>query len=87
MKDETASLPRTQYAVQLVGPGQLKLNDAKEVFRPGPRQILARVECVGLCFSDLKLLKQFSAHARKSEITGGLPGEVLKEIPSYRSGG
>ena len=83
MKNETVTLPRTQHAVQLVGPGQLKLNDAKEVFRPGPRQILAKVECVGLCFSDLKLLKQFSAHARKSEITGGLSSQVLKEIPSY----
>ncbi|MGD0388508.1 MAG: alcohol dehydrogenase catalytic domain-containing protein [Tepidisphaeraceae bacterium] len=86
MKDETTSLPRTQYAVQLVGPGQLKLNDAKEVFRPGPYQILAKVQCVGLCFSDLKLLKQFSAHARKSEITGGLSREVLKDIPSYVPG-
>jgi threonine dehydrogenase-like Zn-dependent dehydrogenase len=86
MKNETATLPRTQYAVQLVGPGQLKLNDAKEVFRPGPYQILAKVECVGLCFSDLKLLKQFSAHARKSEITGGLSRDVLKDIPSYVPG-
>jgi len=86
MNNETVILPRTQHAVQLVGPGQLKLNDAKEVFRPGPYQILAKVECVGLCFSDLKLLKQFSAHARKSEITGGLSKDVLKDIPSYVPG-
>ena len=71
MSGSTASLPRMQHAVQLVGPGQLKLNAAKEVFPPGPYQILAKVECVGLCFSDLKLLKQFSAHARKSQIIGG----------------
>ena len=62
------------------------MNDGKEVFGPGPYQILAKVECVGLCFSDLKLLKQFSAHARKSEITGGLSREVLKDIPSYVPG-
>ncbi|MGA2584342.1 MAG: alcohol dehydrogenase catalytic domain-containing protein [Tepidisphaeraceae bacterium] len=76
-------IPQKQYAVQLVGPGRLELNKSKEVFKPGPHQILAKVECVGLCFSDLKLLKQFSQHARKSEITGGLSKEVLAEIPSY----
>ena len=27
----SAALPATQYAVQLVGPGQLKLNTAKDV--------------------------------------------------------
>ncbi|MBV9124326.1 MAG: alcohol dehydrogenase catalytic domain-containing protein, partial [Planctomycetes bacterium] len=79
-------IPQSQYAVQLVGPGQLKLNPSKEVVRPGPYQILAKIECVGLCFSDLKLLKQFSQHARKSEILGGLSREVLAEIPSYVPG-
>jgi hypothetical protein len=43
----TTKFPTTQYAVQLVGPGQLKLNTAKEVPSPGPHQILAKVECVG----------------------------------------
>src|SRR5690606_3976258 len=65
-------IPRTQYAVQLVGPDELRLNPAKEVHPPGARQILARTEAVGLCFSDLKLLKQFSQHVRKGEITGGI---------------
>ena len=76
-------LPETQYAVQLVGPDQLILNKSKEVFRPGPHQILCRVEVVGLCFSDLKLLKQFSSHVRKSELVAGIDPEILKEIPSY----
>jgi L-sorbose 1-phosphate reductase len=76
-------LPATQFAVQLVGPGQLTLNRAKEVPRPGPHQILARIEAVGLCFSDLKLLKQFAAHPRKSEITSGIAPAVLAGIPSY----
>ncbi len=80
------SLPSTQYAVQLVGPGKLALNTAKPVDRPGPTQILARIECVGLCFSDLKLLKQFDQHARKSEILAGLAADVLREIPSYVPG-
>ena len=76
-------LPETQYAVQLVGPDELVLNKSKEVFRPGPHQILCKVEVVGLCFSDLKLLKQFSSHVRKSEIVAGIDLEILKEVPSY----
>src|SRR5512136_489693 len=83
----TASeLPHEQYAVELVGPGELRLNPAKEVPRPGPRQMVARVEAVGLCFSDLKLLKQFSGHARKSAVIEGLDAAVLEEIPSYVPG-
>lgn len=83
----TATIPAKQYAVQLVGPGKLTLNTDKEVFTPGAHQILARVECVGLCFSDMKLLKQFDGHARKSEILSGLGADVLKQIPSYVPGG
>ena len=79
-------LPKTQYAVQLVGPDKLQLNPQKPIPPVGPNQILAKVECVGLCFSDLKLLKQFDAHARKSEIVRGLSAEVLKDIPSYVPG-
>ena len=79
-------LPSTQYAIQLIGPDRLQLNPSKSVDRPGPYQILARVEAVGLCFSDLKLLKQFSDHARKSEVLSGIDGAVLPEVPSYRPG-
>jgi len=79
-------LPETQYAVQLVGPDKLILNESKEVHMPGPHQILCRVEVVGLCFSDLKLLKQFSGHVRKSEIVSGIDLEILREIPSYVPG-
>jgi threonine dehydrogenase-like Zn-dependent dehydrogenase len=81
------ALPTTQYALQLVGPGKLALNTAKPVDRPGPTQLLARIECVGLCFSDMKLLKQFDQHVRKSEILAGLTADVLREIPSYVPGG
>ena len=77
------AIPATQYAVQLVGPDELTLNTSKPVLHPGPHQMLAKVECVGLCFSDLKLLNQFSGHARKSEIVDGLAKEILSEIPSY----
>ena len=81
-----ANIPKTQYAVQLVGPDKLVLNKSKEVFTPGRHQILCRVEAVGLCFSDLKLLKQFSSHVRKSEVVSGIDLEILKEIPSYVPG-
>lgn len=80
------SLPESQHAIQLVGPGELRHNRNKEVSKPGPHQILAHVEAVGLCFSDLKLLKQFSRHARKGEILQGLGRETLNEIPSYVPG-
>ncbi len=83
MSDE---IPETQRAVQLVGPDELVLNPAKPVPRPGPRQLLCRVEAVGLCFSDLKLVKQFAAHARKSEIVSGLDPAVLAQVPSYVPG-
>lgn len=79
-------MPKTQHAVQLVGPGELRHNPEKTVFQPGPHQILAKVEAVGLCFSDLKLLKQFSKHARKGEVVRGLSREVLRQIPSYVPG-
>ena len=82
----TTTLPQSQYAVQLVGPGELKLNTTKPVVAPGPHQVLGQVESVCLCFSDLKLLKQFSDHPRKSEVTSGLTADVLKEIPSYVPG-
>ena len=77
------NIPNTQYAVQLVGPSQVTLNKTKDVTLPGPHQLLARVECVGLCFSDLKLLEQFSRHPRKSDVIVGLPPEVLATLPSY----
>lgn len=82
----TATLPKTQHAVQLVGPDQLKLNPAKAVTQPGPHEILIKVEACGLCFSDLKLLKQFSGHARKSEVVAGLTKDVLAGIQSYVPG-
>jgi threonine dehydrogenase-like Zn-dependent dehydrogenase len=76
-------IPATQSAIQLVGPDQLALNPAKPVVRPGPSQILAKVECVGLCFSDMKLLHQFDQHARKTPVLAHLGAEVLQGIPSY----
>lgn len=82
----SVKLPASQFAVQLTGPGKLELNTHKPVVAPGPYQVLGRVESVGLCFSDLKLLKQFNEHPRKSVVTQGLTPEVLAGIPSYVPG-
>jgi L-sorbose 1-phosphate reductase len=82
----TAELPKTQHAVQLVGPGELTLNRNKSVPTPGPHEILVKVEAVGLCFSDLKLLKQFHDHVRKSEVVAGIERAVLTGIQSYLPG-
>ena len=76
-------MPAQHVAVQLVGPDRLELNSAKPTPRPGPTQILARVECVGLCFSDMKLLHQFQGHPRKSPVLAHLGAEILRDIPSY----
>ncbi len=82
----TTELPDTQRAIQLTGPDTLELNRAKPVPQPGPHQILARVEVTGLCFSDLKLLKQFDGHVRKSAVTAVLDDTTLQSIPSYVPG-
>ena len=71
----------TQRAIQLIGPDQLRLNPAKAIPEPGDYQVLARVEVTGLCFSDLKLLKQFHGHVRKSEIVDGLSRGLLADMP------
>jgi len=77
------AVPDTQFAVQLVGPDELVLNERKAVYHAGPHQMLCEVEAVGLCFSDLKLLKQFTDHVRKGPITEGIDPQVLEEFPSY----
>ncbi len=80
------TLPQTQQAIQLVGGDELIRNTEKPMIAPGPHQIILKVDAVGLCFSDLKLLKQFDKHARKSEVVSGIDPKILAEIPSYRPG-
>ena len=80
------AVPPTQHAVQFTGPGTLVHNRAKVVHLPGPTQLLLRVEAVGICFSDTKLLHAFTGHLRKAEVTGGLTRAELAEIPSYVPG-
>ena len=78
-----SEFPKTQHAVQLIGPGELTLNTSKAVPTPGPHEILLQVEAVGLCFSDLKLLKQFDSHPRKSEVVSGIDRDILEKMQSY----
>ena len=83
---DMTTIPHKQRAVQLVGADRLQVNESKTVFEPGPHQVLTRVEVVGLCFSDLKLLKQFSDHARKTQVTGGIDAAALSGMPNYVPG-
>ena len=78
-----SDLPKSQHAVQLVAANELVLNKSKPLVSPGPHQVLCRIEAVGLCFSDLKLIKQFAAHPRKAEIISGITPDILREISSY----
>jgi len=82
----TATIPKTQQAVQIVGADRLRVDETREVFEPGEHQVLCQVEVCGLCFSDLKLLKQFAGHARKSEVKDGIDPRALGEMPHYVPG-
>ncbi len=79
-------IPVTQHAIQFVGPGQLVHNRVKTVPVPGPTQLLVKVEAVGICFSDTKLLKAFSSHLRKARVSSGIDDAALAEISSYVPG-
>ena len=83
---QTRQIPATQHAIQIVEAGRTVHNRDKAVPRPGPFQILVKMEAVGICFSDTKLLHAFTSHPRKSEVLSGLDAAVLAEIPSYVPG-
>jgi len=72
----------TQYAVQLTGPNKLILNKEKEVWEPSENELKAKVNAVGLCFSDMKLLDKFDHHARKGKVLGEL-GEIISKYRGY----
>jgi threonine dehydrogenase-like Zn-dependent dehydrogenase len=79
-------IPRTQHAIQFVGPDKVVLNRSKPVGPVGPTQVLARVEAVGICFSDTKLLHAWTDHPRKGPVVTGIAQDVLAQIPSYVPG-
>ncbi|MCA1809318.1 MAG: zinc-binding dehydrogenase [Kiritimatiellia bacterium] len=56
-------IPATMQAVRLHGAGFDRISvDTVPVPRPGPRQLLARVDAAGVCSSILKLVAQGSEH-------------------------
>jgi threonine dehydrogenase-like Zn-dependent dehydrogenase len=79
-------IPATQYAIQFVGPDEVVLNHSKPVGPVGQTQVLARVEAVGICFSDTKLLHAWTDHPRKGPVVTGMPADVLAEILRYVPG-
>jgi len=76
-------IPDKSVAVQLVAKEKLELNRAKTVAQPEDRQILCKILVVGLCFSDMKLLKQFAEHVRKSDVESGVEREIIDNLSSY----
>ena len=79
-------IPATQHAIQIVAAGRTVHNREKTVPVPGAHQLLVKMEAVGICFSDTKLLHAFTSHPRKSEVLSGLDPDVLAQIPSYAPG-
>ncbi|MDH7569699.1 MAG: alcohol dehydrogenase catalytic domain-containing protein, partial [Armatimonadota bacterium] len=68
-REEPAATPSTMLAWPLYGPGLENLGvDGKPVElptpRPGPDELLVRVDAAGLCFSDIKLLTLGAEHPR-----------------------
>ena len=64
--ETTASsvIPNTMRALVLEGTGfeHLKIQEVP-VPRPGPRQMLARVDAAGICTSNIKLVQQGPNHS------------------------
>ena len=83
---QPGAMPATQHAIQFVAPGRLVHNRDKPVPVPGPTQLILRVEAVGVCFSDTKLLKAFDTHLRKAAVIGGIDPAELAQNPSYVPG-
>ncbi len=67
-RGETA-IPSTQLAWHVYGAGMENVGrDGRpveiSVQRPGPDQLLARIDAAGICFSDIKIIKQGGDHPR-----------------------
>jgi D-arabinose 1-dehydrogenase-like Zn-dependent alcohol dehydrogenase len=73
-------VPATMRAWPLTGAGFESLGSSGRpvsvpVPKPGPRELLLRVDAVGICFSDVKLIRAGAAHPR-------LKGRDLKKDPT-----
>ena len=79
MTPQLIRIPETMLAWPLYGAGleNLGRNGRPETWpvpHPAPDQILVRSDAVGLCYSDVKILRQGSSHPR-------LYGRNLAERP------
>ncbi len=68
-RSPTAPVPAETWAWNMYGPGieSIGRNGQPELFplgEPGPDQLLVRVDAVGMCFSDVKLIKQGGEHPK-----------------------
>ncbi|GAB4423144.1 MAG: hypothetical protein Kow0031_01530 [Anaerolineae bacterium] len=68
-RDPAAPVPAETWAWNMYGPGveNIGREGAPEQFpipEPGPDQLLVRVDAVGMCFSDVKLIKQGGQHPK-----------------------
>lgn len=64
-----APVPEQTWAWNMVGAGVENIGrggkpELEPVPAPGPNQLLVRVDAVGMCFSDVKLIKQGGKHAK-----------------------
>src|ERR1700716_942889 len=50
-----SSMPRTMRAVVLTGPNRHEIRDDVPVPRPGPLEVLSRVDSVAICGTDLHI--------------------------------
>jgi threonine dehydrogenase-like Zn-dependent dehydrogenase len=62
-------LPETMFAWQVLGQGMdnFGINKAPvrvPLLKPGPGEVLLRVDAIGICFSDVKVIAQGSQHPR-----------------------
>ena len=67
----TRTVPETMKAWVLFGPGEVR-QVTKPVPRPGPAEVLVRVEAVAVCGTDLEILHH------------GLPALIEGELPFHR---
>lgn len=73
-------IPKTMLAWQMTGAGFENVGEHGapvriEVPKPGPHEVLCRVDAVGLCFSDVKLILAGNNHPR-------IKGRDLKKNPT-----
>ncbi len=67
--DGMHAVPGRAWAWNMYGPGLENIGlDAQpervDIPEPGPDQLLVRIDSVGMCFSDLKIVKQGGAHPK-----------------------